>query len=159
MALTIELIDQKIAQTQEVLDYWKKVREVLNNPLFAELSAEIPVTHSASAPRPISIASVPTWTPAAKTRYGELKRLTLECLPEDGGGITPQELADVIARTGFVFQTKTPAISVNDTLNTLRAEKKAKWVGKTASNAGKWLKIPQAKDIFDIVAESGIKEG
>jgi len=158
MALTIELVEQKIAQTQEALEYWQKVRDVLNNPLFAELSSEAPAPPTPNASRAISIASVPAWTPA-KARYGELKRLTLECLPEHGSGITPQELADVIARTGFVFQTKTPSISVNDTLNTLRDEKKAKWVGKTASNAGKWLKIAQAKDIFDIVAENGVKEG
>jgi hypothetical protein len=135
MALTVQQIDLKIEESRKTLDFWVKAREVVANPLFAELS---------SAPASGRMTPPPerhyvTQTGEAFPLYGELKRRALQLLSYDVE-TTPQQLAEAIARTGYTFKTKTPAISVNDTLQTLQAEGKAKHVGKTSSNAGLWIK-------------------
>jgi hypothetical protein len=154
MSFTIHQIEAKIvsAETavkvaQEKLSYWRNLRAVVSNPLFAELSSETLTISPAIAP---SLAHYPieSGVPVPKKTYGEIKRLTLECLPENGNPLTPQELAERIMATGFVFRTKTPAISVNETLQTLHKENKVSFLGKSPSNAGLWLKASTAFDEF-----------
>jgi hypothetical protein len=149
MSFTIQQIEAKIASAvaevsaaQGKLSYWRNLREVISNPLFAELSSESPTSSPDTTPSPRYPIESGIAVPARK--YGELKRLTLECLPDAGNPVTPQELAERIAATGYVFQTKTPAISVNDTLQTLQKEGKAAYVGKSPNNAGLWLKASTA---------------
>jgi hypothetical protein len=144
MSFTIQQIDAKIANAvaevsvaQQKLSYWRNLREVISNPLFAELSSD-PIQSSPSMVIPTY--AIESGIPVPAKKYGEIKRLTLECLPESGNPVTPQELAERIAATGYVFKTKTPAISVNDTLQTLQKEGKAAYVGKAPNNAGLWLK-------------------
>lgn len=142
MAFTIQQIDQKISQAEATLaeatkklEYWRNVRDVVNNPLFAELSS-IPAS-VIMAPSYRIETGIPSPSPS---QYGQLKRLTLECLPDKGEPVTPQKLAELIAATGFEFRTRTPAISVNDALNTLQKKGMVRFVGKSSSNAGLWLK-------------------
>ncbi|MCU1249379.1 MAG: hypothetical protein JWQ49_2408 [Edaphobacter sp.] len=146
MSFTIQQIDTKIASAeaevsvaQEKLSYWRNLRDVISNPLFAELSSA-PFTSSPVVAPSLTRYPIESGIPVPAKRYGEIKRLTLECLPESGNPVTPQELAERIAATGYVFKTKTPAISVNDTLNTLQKENKVSFLGKSPSNAGLWLK-------------------
>jgi hypothetical protein len=146
MSLTIEQIDAKITKAvaevsfaQQKLSYWRNLREVISNPLFAELSSD-PIQSSPSTVIPTTLYAIESGIPVPARKYGEIKRLTLECLPDSGNPITPQELAERIKATGFVFKTKTPAISVNDTLQTLQKENKVRFMGRSSSNAGLWLK-------------------
>ena len=146
MSFTIQQIDAKIASAeaqvsaaQEKLSYWRSLRDVISNPLFAELSSE-PIQSSPSPTPSPNRYPIESGMPIPPRKYGEVKRLTLECLPDSGNPVTPQELAERIMATGFVFQTKTPAISVNDTLQTLQKEGKAAYIGKASNNAGLWLK-------------------
>jgi hypothetical protein len=153
VAFTLEQVDEKIAQARRVLDYWTNLKEALNNPLFAELSIESQKpSPAANHPTGIPIAAPPSWSGSPKSQYGRLKRLALECLPAIGNGVTPRGLADLISKTGYVFQTKTPYISVNDALNTLRKERKALLVGKSNANAGLWIRAEV--DIFKEIERS-----
>ncbi|HWZ01950.1 MAG TPA: hypothetical protein VNX17_12745 [Edaphobacter sp.] len=154
MSFTIQQIDAKIASAeaevsvaQEKLSYWRNLRDMVSNPLFAEISSGSVQASPSVAPSLIRYP-IESGIPVPTKRYGEIKRLTLECLPESGNPVTPQELAERIAATGYVFQTKTPAISVNDTLNTLQKENKVRFVGKSPSNAGLWLKASKEFEIF-----------
>src|SRR6266404_2415177 len=101
MAFTLEQVDQKITQAQAVLDYWMKVREILNNPLFAELSSDGPKPSAV----PTVAVSPPAWPGPAKPQYGQLKKAIYECLPDTGTGVTSKELIELISKTGFVFKT------------------------------------------------------
>ncbi|HTC74895.1 MAG TPA: hypothetical protein VK684_04935 [Edaphobacter sp.] len=159
MSFTIQQIDAKIASAeaevsvaQEKLSYWRNLRDVVSNPLFAELSSAPFTSSPVAAPSP---TRYPTRSgiPASARKYGEIKRLTLECLPESGNPVTPQELAERISATGYVFKTKTPAISVNDTLNTLQKENKVSFVGKSPSNAGLWLKASKFAEFVSSIQE------
>jgi hypothetical protein len=142
MALTLEQIDRKIVQTEKVLQYWKRAREVVADPLFAELSPspeESGTTNQLTLQPPTYPIENGVLPPQA---YGKLKRLTLACLPSDGEGICPKDMVKLIQDAGYIFSTKTPAaISVNEALSNLKKEGKARIVGKASNYANLWLSI------------------
>ncbi|MEO7030130.1 MAG: hypothetical protein ABI147_12075 [Acidobacteriaceae bacterium] len=137
MNKTIQQIDDRIAELQSQLDFYQKAREVVASPLFAALS----INHSST----LGVFTLPDEGGTSKkpfgssSNYGLLKKMVLEFLPTDKP-ITPQDLADLIGKNGYVFKTRTPAISVNDALQGFRTGGKAKLVGKSSSNAGLWLR-------------------
>jgi hypothetical protein len=142
MAFTISQIDGKITETKAALKYWTDLRELVSDPRFEALEDE----NEASYFKAVSVQPAPATAaqPAAPSRppYGLLKKLVLSTLPREGEGVTPQQLADMLAANGYNFVTKTPAISVNDVLQGLAAEDdaRAKIVGKIGlSNL--WVRI------------------
>jgi hypothetical protein len=139
MAFTLEHIEKQIAKAEEALEYWEDLRDMVANPLFSALE-ERPLlldTNVKELPKPFPIESNVL---LPERRYGLLKKTLVECLTTSMPGMTPQELATKMQERGFVFETKTPAISVNDTLQGLWRENKVRKVGKSASNAGLWVK-------------------
>lgn len=151
MALTVQQVDAKIEEAKKTLDFWVKAREVVANPLFAELSSAVPAGRMTPPPDRVFVMQSGEAIPI----YGALKRRTLDSLSYQTP-MTPQQLADALAKGGYVFRTKTPAISVNDALQTLQVEGKAKFVGRGASNAGLWVRVQEKKE--DSQQEEGATE-
>ena len=142
MLLSIKQVEAKITEAEQALEFWKKALEIVANPLFAELS-----TTAAPELNPRSVTSSPIGI-SPERRYGELKRLTLKCLPFEGE-LTPQMLADRISAAGYVFRTKTPAISVNDALQSWQEDGKVIFLGRASSNAGLWRRKTLTEQVKD----------
>ena len=52
---------------------------------------------------------------------------------------TPQSIVDIMQAQGYTFRSKTPAISVNEALQTLKNEGKSLLSGKSPSGANLWI--------------------
>lgn len=155
-------VEAKILQTADELkavthklEYWRQVLSVISNPLFAEISPTSPIvegeeeSHRTHKNPPESQSRFPA------SQYGALKRLTIDVLSMQTDPVTPQILAKKIQETGYEFRTKTPPISVNDTLKTLEKDGKAKLVGTSTSGAGLWVwNKPEISDWIEELAKN-----
>lgn len=139
---------QAVAQAQETVSYLRRAREIFSNPRFGDL--------------PLCLESVSLQENEASTEtvaaYGALKKLVYMTLSEREG-MSPQNLVDYMQMGGYVFRSKTPSISVNEALQTLKNEGKAKQSGKSQSGAYLWVKhpmnlIPDETSDTDFVGES-----
>ena len=132
---TVAELDVRIAEAAkavneatEQFNYLKNMRAYLAHPRAASVTFHI---KDEEEERP--------------TAYGSLKRYVFSLLPETDG-LTPQAMVDVMQAGGYAFRSKTPAISVNEALQTLKYEGKAKIAGKSPSGANLWIREENVSD-------------
>jgi hypothetical protein len=125
---TVAELDAKIAAAtvalqlaNDELNYMKQARALLAHPRAATITFHIKSEEEAKAPA-----------------YGGLKRSVFSCLSETEAK-TPQSIVEIMQAQGYTFRSKTPAISVNEALQTLKNEGKAVLSGRSPSGANLWL--------------------
>ena len=125
---TVAELDAKIAAAQTALqaatddlNYLKQVRVILSSPRAAGITFHIKSEEETKS-----------------VIYGGLKRSVFSCLSETDAQ-TPQSIVETMQAQGYTFRSKTPAISVNEALQTLKTEGKAALSGKSPSGANLWL--------------------
>ena len=140
MAFSVQQIDQKISEAQDALKYWTELRVLVSDPRFGTLQGKIEAVKEAP---PATTPPATSNDTSKRAPYGLLKKMILEHLPRNGGGITPQQLANLVKEKGYNFITQTPSISVNDTLQGLAKTGNAKILEKKGlSNL--WVRIGDA---------------
>jgi hypothetical protein len=111
MAIDLRTVDRNIAQAKADLAFWENLRAALIDPRVLEL-----VRDDSASQRP---------------SYGDLKRAVYAVLPAFGEeGVPTAKLVELMQEDGFIFQSKTPGVSVNEALNTLNDEGKAFITGR-----------------------------
>jgi len=125
---TVAELDAKIAAAQaalqlasDELNYMKQARSILANPRASAITFHVKSEEETKAPA-----------------YGGLKRSVFSCLSETEAQ-TPQSIVEIMQAQGYTFRSKTPAISVNEALQTLKNEGKAILAGRSLSGANLWL--------------------
>jgi len=114
-SIDLNTIDEKLAKAKEEVAFWERAKAVFLDPRISQIAAPPTTGNFSIRPRP--------------RPYGELKRRVWETLPPAGHpGITTQEIADAMQRSGFVFVSQTPMIAVNEALVSL--EDQVQNVGK-----------------------------
>lgn len=138
---TVAELDAKIAAAQKSLqlateqfNYLRQARAILASPLALDIPFHL-------------ISEDVTKVPETPT-YGGLKRSVFSCLSETDGN-SPQAIVEIMQSQGYVFRSKTPAISVNEALQTLRTEGKAELSGKSTTGANLWIKSKGALEPSD----------
>lgn len=131
---------QAVNSATEQYRFLQQARIVLASPLALGISF-----HIAEEEQPASLI------PSA---YGGLKRSVFSCLSEVDGG-TPQTIVETMQAQGYTFRSKTPAISVNEALQTLKSEGKAILFGKSPTGANLWTK---AKGVAEPSDDEGQEE-
>jgi hypothetical protein len=132
-------IDEQLAKAKEDVAFWEKARAVFLDPRIAQVSRYQTIDVLPS-PSPVSTAQRP---------YGELKRKVLDALPGWALGVpvSTSKIVETLTSTGYVFASKTPAISVNEALVSLEADGDA-FMASKVGNTRFWTK-PQPKPVED----------
>ena len=125
---TVAELDARIATAQaalqaasEDLNYMKQARVILASPRAAGITFHVKAEEEPNAPV-----------------YGGLKRSVFACLSETEPQ-TPQSIVEMMQARGYTFRSMTPAVSVNEALQTLKSEGKTVLTGKSPSGANLWL--------------------
>ena len=144
---TVAEMDSKIAAATialqaatEELNFMKQARIILANPRAAGITFHMKDDEAPKA-----------------AAYGGLKRSVFACLSETEP-ITPQSIVDLMQAQGYTFRSKTPGISVNEALQTLKNEGKTILTGKSPSGANLWLREKNVVEPDEDAAEEEEKE-
>lgn len=137
--IDLKHIDEQLAKAKEDVAFWEKARVVFLDPRISQVS-RYQTIDVLPAPAPVSVVQRP---------YGELKRKVFDTLPEWGirAGLTTANIVERLTGEGYVFVSKTPAVSVNEALVTLEVEGKA-FMFEKVGNTRYWTKA-QAKPAED----------
>jgi len=116
--IDLKTINENLANAKADVAFWEKARAVFLDPRIAGIEGERLVL--AALPEPSPVGTVQPRT------YGELKKRVYDALPAWGEAPAgTSKLVAVMERSGYVFASKTPAISVNEALVTLEIEELA----------------------------------
>jgi hypothetical protein len=132
MTLTIQIAAENLVKAREDVQFWENALRVLRDPRLAAVA------------EPNAAPSKPAHREPAPRLYGELKRRVLAALPEWKEGGDCYSTTGIVSRMekdGYVFASKTPAISVNEALVKLQKEGLA-IVGANRSGVRYWIKAP-----------------
>jgi len=113
---------QAVQSATEELNYLRGIRGYLVHPKAAGIVFHVAPEDNGVKPQ----------------GYGGLKRSVFSILSETEAQ-TPQSIVEAMQAQGFSFRSKTPSISVNEALQTLKTEGKAVLAGKSPSGANLWL--------------------
>jgi hypothetical protein len=114
----LKTIDENLAKAKADVTFWETARAVFVDPRIAQVAPTQPALQAASPNH-------------LQRPYGELKKKVLEALPDWGKvAFSTAMLVEQMEKAGYVFASKTPAISVNEALVNLEAEELAFMVEK-----------------------------
>jgi len=160
-------VRSKIAALTDELNFLTQARNLFAHPKFAELMNGRVTEGQSSVPTPAAYASAESQSSESLGHIkvgnfpvpigkGSLKNYAYQCLPSKGPGMTPQDLAKEMQERGFVFKSKTPSISVNEALQTLREQRQARIYGRTSNGGNLWIKdISQSSNGLPSFLERG----
>ena len=116
MTLTIQTAKENLAKAREDVQFWENALRLLSDPRIANGGEESK-----------TVATPPPTPPASPRPYGELKRRVFAALPEwnQTKVVNTKWIVAKLQADGFVFASKTPAISVNEALVTLEGDELA----------------------------------
>jgi hypothetical protein len=118
--IDLKTIDENLAKAKADVTFWETAKALFLDPRIMQATSTKPTP--------------PMAPPAAGQQprpYGELKKKVLEALPEWGQPpVSTVMLVLQMEEAGYVFASKTPAISVNEALVGLEAEELAFMVEK-----------------------------
>ena len=131
--IDLNAINENLAKAKADVEFWEKARALFLDPRITQANST--QLTALPAPSPVGPPSRP---------YGELKRKVLETLPEwkdEGECYSTTAIVKKMEARGYVFASKTPAISVNEALVNLDKEGLAA-VGNTVNGTRYWIKAP-----------------
>lgn len=113
--IDLKTIDDNLAKAKEDVIFWENAKALLMDPRISQMGKA-----SGPAPTPEPVPPAVTVMVPGPRPYGELKRKVYETLPEAGeSGMTTAEISFAMLRAGFVFNSRVPAIAVNEALASL----------------------------------------
>jgi hypothetical protein len=134
-----KLIDAKIAK-------WQELRRMADDP---EMESMLRSLIDSAVPAPLALSSgwpAPAPRPANPSGRGQLKATVLKILAESGKSLTTNEIADLMSKQGFEFNSQRPYVAVNEALNTWQLEGRVK-VDRTEGRQNFWVTADSAQEM------------
>ena len=114
MTIDLRTAEANLVKAREDAAFWENAIKILRDPRISGALPHSDVAGFSFVQAPV----LPTPRP-----YGELKKRVYEALPNWGiAPVNTNQLVDTMERSGFVFTSKTPSISVNEALVNLETE-------------------------------------
>lgn len=136
-----EAIQAKIRKYQMLLELADdpETREMLKSLVVANGNGHQPSHQTSSGP-------VKLTTDKTKPPYGHLKKTVFEVLSSAKNPITTDGIVEEMRKRNFEFKSKTPSVAVNEALNTLLEDEKARISG-TVGVRNFWVATGSAQEL------------